>query len=84
MSYLAGALGLSVAQIALGTVLGSAPRAFAYSSLGSALDDPTSTAGLLGLAGLAVTAVVGLLVGRRVFGAARRSAREQPPAAGPG
>jgi len=72
LSYAFGALGLTAAQIALGTLIGAAPRAFAYASLGSALDDPTSTEGLVGLALLTITAIVGLLVARRVLTGARR------------
>jgi uncharacterized membrane protein YdjX (TVP38/TMEM64 family) len=72
MSYVAGTLGLTAAQIALGTLVGSAPRALSYTVLGSSLDDPTSPAGYAGAAGLVLTAVLGLVVLRRFVGSDRR------------
>ncbi|HEV2815372.1 MAG TPA: VTT domain-containing protein, partial [Solirubrobacteraceae bacterium] len=65
VSYLFGAAGLRVWQIALGTVIGSAPRAFAYTSIGASLDDPGSPLALAGWAGVAITGLVGLLLARR-------------------
>ncbi len=67
MSYLAGALGLTAAQIALGTLNGSAPRAFSYTVLGASLDDPTSPGAYAGVAGLVLTALLGIVVGRRLL-----------------
>lgn len=82
VSYLFGALGLRVWQIALGTMLGSAPRAFSYTSIGASLDDPGSPLAVAGWAGVAVTGVVGLLLGRRWLASAgtapRRAPRERP------
>lgn len=65
VSYLFGALGLSVWQIALGTVVGSAPRAFSYTAIGASLDDPGSRLALAGWAGVALTGLAGLLLARR-------------------
>lgn len=65
VSYAFGAIGLSVWQIALGTVIGSAPRAFSYTAIGASLDDPGSRLALAGWAGVAVTGLVGLLLARR-------------------
>ena len=65
VSYLFGAVGLRVWQIALGTVIGSAPRAFSYTSIGASLDDPGSPLALAGWAGVALTGLAGLLLGRR-------------------
>ncbi|HEX8120310.1 MAG TPA: VTT domain-containing protein [Solirubrobacteraceae bacterium] len=82
VSYLFGALGLSVRQIAVGTVIGSAPRAFAYTSIGASLDDPGSPLALAGWAAVAVTGLVGLVVGRRWIAAAgtgRRPAASERP-----
>jgi uncharacterized membrane protein YdjX (TVP38/TMEM64 family) len=67
MSYLAGALGLTAAQIALGTVIGSAPRALSYTVLGASLDDPTSPGAYAGVAGLVLTGLLGVVVARRVL-----------------
>lgn len=66
-SYLAGVAGLRAWQIALGTVIGSAPRAFSYTALGDALGSPpgwlaASAAAVLALAGLA-----GILLARRAW-----------------
>ncbi len=65
VSYLFGAVGVRVWQIALGTVIGSAPRAFSYTSIGASLDDPASPLALAGWAGVAITGLVGLLLARR-------------------
>jgi len=70
VSYLFGAVGLRVWQIALGTVIGSAPRAFSYTSIGASLDDPGSPLAIAGWAGVAITGLVGLLLGRRWLAAA--------------
>ena len=77
VSYLFGAVGLRVWQIALGTVIGSAPRAFSYTSIGASLDDPGSPLAIAGWAGVALTGLAGLLLGRRwlaAAGAGRRPA----------
>ncbi len=65
VSYLFGAIGLSVWQIALGTIIGSAPRAFSYTAIGASLDDPGSRLALAGWAGVALTGLAGLLLARR-------------------
>jgi uncharacterized membrane protein YdjX (TVP38/TMEM64 family) len=72
VNYAAGLVRLRPRDLALGTVIGSAPRAFAYAALGDSLDDlasPLAVAALavLVLAGLAGTALAGraLLRGRR-------------------
>ena len=75
VSYLFGALGLSVWQIALGTLVGSAPRAFSYTAIGASLDDPGSAVAWAGVATLAVTTLAGgWLVRRRL-----RRASPPPP-----
>lgn len=65
LSYAFGAVGLSTWQIAAGTVIGSAPRAFSYTAIGASLDDPGSRLALAGWAGVAVTGLVGLVLARR-------------------
>ena len=64
-SYAAGLVGISVAQIAIGTAIGSAPRAFSYTAIGSSLDDPTSPAAIAGIVLLVVTTLVGAEIARR-------------------
>lgn len=65
-SYAAGVIGLRVWQIALGTLIGSFPRAFSYTALGDSIDDPGPLAvvalGVLTLAGL-----TGALLARRAW-----------------
>jgi uncharacterized membrane protein YdjX (TVP38/TMEM64 family) len=89
VSYAFGAMGLRTWQIAAGTVLGSAPRAFAYTSIGASLDDPGSPLALAGWAAVIVTGIAGALLGRRVLrssprpaaaaGTAPRPARSERP-----
>ena len=66
-NYVFGALGLRVWQIALGTLIGSAPRSFSYTSIGASLDDPGSPTAIAGVAGLVVTAIVGAELARRLL-----------------
>ena len=83
VSYVFGALGLRAWQIALGTVIGSAPRAFAYTSIGASLDDPGSPLALAGWGALVLTGIAGALLGRRYVTSARSSASAgtgRPPA----
>lgn len=82
-SYAFGAAGITVAQIALGTVIGALPRAFSYTALGASVDDPTSPLALAGFAGIVLTGVVGAEAIRRVALARRRSARAGDPSGRP-
>ncbi len=66
-SYLAGTLRIRPGQIALGTLIGSAPRGFSYTALGGSLDDLTSPIALAALAVGALTAVVGAELARRAL-----------------
>jgi uncharacterized membrane protein YdjX (TVP38/TMEM64 family) len=72
-SYLAGLLRVRPHQIALGTLVGSAPRAFSYTALGGSLDDLGSPVALAALAVLGLTTVVGAEVTRRAMRRARAS-----------
>lgn len=63
-NYAAGLVGIRAAQIALGTLIGSAPRAFSYTALGSTIADPTSALGLVALGILVLTTLAGTLVVR--------------------
>ena len=65
MSYAFGVAGLSVWQIAAGTALGSAPRAFSYTALGASLDDPDSPVAVVAIGVFLVTVVVGAELARR-------------------
>jgi uncharacterized membrane protein YdjX (TVP38/TMEM64 family) len=66
-SYAAGLVGITVAQIAVGTVIGSAPRAFSYTAIGASLDDPASPLALAGILALVATTIVGAEVARRAY-----------------
>lgn len=65
-SYIFGATRVRVWQIALGTVVGAAPRAFSYTSIGASLDDPASPLALAGFAGIVLTGIAGAVLVRRV------------------
>ncbi len=64
-SYAAGLVGIRVAQIAIGTAVGSAPRAFSYTAIGSSLDDPGSAVAIAGIVILVLTTLVGAEIARR-------------------
>jgi uncharacterized membrane protein YdjX (TVP38/TMEM64 family) len=66
-SYLFGLLGVRVWQIAVGTAVGAAPRAFSYTAVGASLDDPGSALGIAGIAGVVVTGLAGALVAGRLL-----------------
>jgi uncharacterized membrane protein YdjX (TVP38/TMEM64 family) len=75
MSYVYGAIGLGVPAVALGTVVGSAPRAFAYTALGDAAVTGNGPLALVALGvGVAVSAV-GVVAGTLVVRRHRRDTR---------
>ncbi|MBJ8347568.1 TVP38/TMEM64 family protein [Antrihabitans sp. YC2-6] len=59
-SYAFGAIGVPLWQMALGALIGSAPRAFVYTALGSVVDDPASPLGVAALVIWCVTAIAGV------------------------
>ena len=62
-SYLFGSLGVSVPAMAVGSLIGSAPRAFAYTALGRAAADGDGRLAVVAtVVGVGVS-VVGLVVG---------------------
>ena len=67
LSYAFGALGVTRRQMAVGTAIGSLPRAFSYTAIGASLDDPTSPWGYAGLVGVVLSAVLGMVAGRRMW-----------------
>lgn len=83
LSYAFGAFGLSVRQVAVGTLLGTLPRSFAYSAAGATLGDPASPLGIAAASSWLLSALVGAEIARRGFGAVRRSRRAGPAGAGP-
>jgi uncharacterized membrane protein YdjX (TVP38/TMEM64 family) len=67
VNYLAGAVGVKSQDLALGTAIGVAPRAFAYTALGDAIGDRSTAQLVASLALLGLTGVVGLIVARRTL-----------------
>jgi uncharacterized membrane protein YdjX (TVP38/TMEM64 family) len=65
VSYAAGAVGIAVWQILLGTAIGASPRALAYAALGDSVTDLTSPQGIAAAALLVATAVLGAELMRR-------------------
>ncbi len=69
-SYLFGLAGLRVWEVALGTLVGVAPRAFSYTAIGDGLGGGGGTIAVVGLGTLVVTGVLGValaaLAARRV------------------
>lgn len=65
VSYAAGAVGIALWQILLGTAIGASPRALAYAALGDSVTDLTSLQGFAAAALLVATAVVGAELMRR-------------------
>lgn len=73
-TYAFGALGASGWQVVLGTLIGAAPRAFAYTALGASLDDPGSPLAIAGVVVWVVVSVAGAEIARRWWVQRRRAA----------
>ncbi len=67
VNYLAGAAGVRAWDLALGTAIGVAPRAFAYTSLGDAIGDRSTAQAVASLALLGLTGILGLVLARRAL-----------------
>lgn len=79
-NYAAGLLRIRPSQIALGTLIGSAPRAFSYTALGSTIGDPTSTLGLVSVGVIVLTGLAGLVAARTGYVRSRTTRGTGPPA----
>lgn len=66
-SYLFGLAGVPLRTVALGTLIGAAPRALSYSAIGDGLGEGGTTLALVGLGGLILTGVVGAGLGARLW-----------------
>jgi uncharacterized membrane protein YdjX (TVP38/TMEM64 family) len=66
LSYAFGALGVTRRDLALGTAIGTLPRAFSYTAIGASLDDPTSPLGVAGVVGVILSALAGIFAARRL------------------
>jgi uncharacterized membrane protein YdjX (TVP38/TMEM64 family) len=65
-NYAFGVAGVSAWPLVVGTVIGSSPRAFAYTALGDSLDDPWSPLVLVAAGVVIVTSAVGALFAVRL------------------
>jgi uncharacterized membrane protein YdjX (TVP38/TMEM64 family) len=83
VNYSGGLTHLPYRDMALGTLIGAAPKVFAYTALGGSLDDLTSPEALIAVALLVILGLAGaLFVWRRIGGSPlRRGAPEAPPEA---
>lgn len=66
-SYVFGAFGIPAWQMAVGALIGSAPRAFAYTALGASIAERSSPLTYAAVAVWCVTAIVGAFAARRGF-----------------
>jgi len=83
VNYSAGLIHLSYRDMVLGTVIGAAPKVFAYTALGGSLDELSSPEALTAVALLVILALAGALFVRRQIGASPspRAAPGAPPEA---
>jgi uncharacterized membrane protein YdjX (TVP38/TMEM64 family) len=75
MSYVFGALGVPVWQMALGAAIGSAPRAFVYTALGSVINEPSAPLAIAAAVVWCLMAVAGIEGVRRAVRAWRSRRR---------
>jgi uncharacterized membrane protein YdjX (TVP38/TMEM64 family) len=66
-SYAFGAFGVPLWQMAIGSFIGSAPRAFAYTALGASIRDRSSPLAYSAIAVWCVSAIVGAFAARRGY-----------------
>jgi uncharacterized membrane protein YdjX (TVP38/TMEM64 family) len=85
VNYSAGLTHLTYRDMALGTVIGAAPKVFAYTALGGNLGDLTSPEALTAIALLVILGIAGVVFVRAQLAASRppREPRETLPPASP-
>lgn len=74
-SYVFGAFGMPLWQMAIGAFIGSAPRAFVYTALGASISDLTSPLAYAAVAVWCVTAIIGAFAAHRGYRSWRRRHR---------
>lgn len=79
MSYTFGALGASVWQMAVGTLIGSAPRSFVYTALGAVIHEPSAPLAVAAAVVWCLVAVAGVEGVRRAW-RSRRHHKTAPSA----
>ena len=73
VNYSAGLTLLRFRDMALGTVVGAAPKVFAYTALGGSISDLTSPEAIAAITLIVLLGVIGLVVARRQFVLERRA-----------
>ena len=83
VNFSAGLTHLSYRDMALGTVIGAAPKVFAYTALGGSLGDLSSPEAITAIALLVILGIAGALVVRSRLAASRppREPQGTPPPA---
>jgi uncharacterized membrane protein YdjX (TVP38/TMEM64 family) len=83
VNYSAGLTHLAYRDMALGTLIGAAPKVFAYTALGGSLDDLTSPEAITAIALLVILGIAGAVFVRAQLVASRppRESRGTPPPA---
>ncbi|GAB3033680.1 TVP38/TMEM64 family protein [Mycobacterium bourgelatii] len=66
-SYMFGAFGVPLWQMAVGAFIGSAPRAFVYTALGASIGDLSAPLAFVAIGVWCVTAVIGAFAAHRGF-----------------
>jgi uncharacterized membrane protein YdjX (TVP38/TMEM64 family) len=66
-AYTFGAFGLPLWQMAVGALIGSAPRAFVYTALGASISDLSSPLAYTAVAVWCVTAIIGAFAAHRTY-----------------
>lgn len=66
-SYTFGAFGIPLWQIAIGSFIGSAPRAFVYTALGASIRDRSSPLAYVAIAVWCITAILGVFAARHGY-----------------
>ncbi|WP_043730584.1 TVP38/TMEM64 family protein [Nocardia asiatica] len=76
-SYVFGAFGVPLWQMAVGAFIGSAPRAFVYTALGASIGDLSGPLAYTAIAVWCATAVIGALAAHRGYRSWRGARRER-------
>ncbi|MFI7002832.1 TVP38/TMEM64 family protein [Nocardia sp. NPDC050175] len=82
-SYLFGALGVPLWQMATGAFIGSAPRAFVYTALGASIGDLSAPLAYTAITVWCITAIIGAFAAHRTYRTWRRHGEKIDPAAKP-
>jgi len=76
-SYAFGAFGMPLWQMAIGALIGSAPRAFVYTALGASISDLSSPLAYVAVAVWCITAIIGAFAAHRGYRGWRRRDRKE-------